>query len=151
MTKVHCIILWFPHCLLWICTPPHFSQSMTLYHYTKVTVILCVCDLRAGGDRKPFDPRQRSLFSRHRWIWALQQTARLAIGPAATKVSCFKRRRGRIRLVYGRGIVLMRARKNIESQESRAHHSLITATRSSSSSVTVGPAVICRCRSKFTD
>ena len=31
-----------------------------LHHYTKVTVVrVCVRDLRAGGDRKPFDPRPK--------------------------------------------------------------------------------------------
>ena len=75
------------------------SSSWKGHHYTEVDLCVRVCMracVRAGGDRKPFNPRQRSLFfsaSVDLDIKIGSPLTRLAMAPAASKG-----RWGRIRL-----------------------------------------------------
>ena len=69
-----------------------------LYIIIILRLLLCVCAcVRAGSDRKSFDPRQRSLFfsaSVDMDVTIDSPLTRLAMAPAATKVSCFKKTAG---------------------------------------------------------
>ena len=70
-------------------------DEITTYH-TKVCLCMCLC-VQTGCDRKPFDPRQKkSFFSASVDLDVITDSPLipLAMTPAATKVSCFKRTAG---------------------------------------------------------